>query len=60
MKQRKFEPQRNKYLCKCGHRIAIPSFKDKKLCDWCGEYVFSDKKKEFEYRLIEKRNKVLA
>ena len=33
-----------KYLCKCGHRVIIPSYVDKQLCNWCGNYVFKDKK----------------
>ena len=43
-----------KYRCKCGHRMVIPPKLDKVVCDWCGKYVFKDKKKEFEYRLREK------
>jgi len=43
-----------KYKCKCGHRVVIPKWVDKQLCDWCGSYVFKDKKREFEYRLKEK------
>lgn len=43
-----------KYKCKCGHRVIIPKWIDKNLCRWCGNYVFKDKKSEFEYRLKEK------
>ena len=43
-----------KYRCKCGHRVVIPNWVDKNICDWCGNYVFKDKKKEFEYRMKEK------
>ena len=60
MKQRKFEPQKNKYACKCGHIVYIPVFREKVLCKWCGEYVFADKRKKFEYRLIEKQRQVTA
>lgn len=43
-----------KFLCKCGHRVIIPSWRDKTLCSWCNNYVFKDKKSEFEYRMKEK------
>lgn len=42
-----------KYTCKCGHRVIIPNWVDKQICGWCGNYVFKDKKKEFEYRMAE-------
>jgi hypothetical protein len=45
-----------KYRCKCGRRVVIPKGVDKNLCDWCGNYVFKDKKTEFKYRLKEKMN----
>lgn len=37
--------------CKCGHRINFPPNMDKIVCSWCGNYVFRDKKTEFEYRI---------
>lgn len=43
-----------KYECRCGHRVIISSKRDKCICNWCGSYVFKDKKREFEYRLKEK------
>lgn len=43
-----------KYRCKCGHRVIIPFQVEKTVCDWCGNYVFRDKKKEFKYRVKEK------
>lgn len=49
-----------KFTCKCGHRVVIPKWVDKQICGWCGQFVFKDKKKEFEYRMQEKmkrRNK---
>ena len=46
-----------KYICKCGHRVIIPFDKDKKLCRWCGRYVFKNKKDEFVYKLKEKIKK---
>lgn len=42
-----------KYICKCGHRVVIPKWVDKQLCDWCGRYVFKDKRSEFKYRIRE-------
>lgn len=43
-----------KYLCKCGHRVIIPKWMDKNICDWCGNYVFKSKKDEDLYRIKEK------
>lgn len=42
-----------KYLCKCGHRVIIPRWVDKQLCNWCHCYVFKDKKAEYKYRMRE-------
>ena len=35
---------------KCGHSVPIGR-KDKMLCEFCGKYVFKDKKEEFRYRM---------
>lgn len=44
-----------KYQCKkCGHKVVIPKWVDKQLCDWCGHYVFKNEKDEFKYRIKEK------
>jgi hypothetical protein len=44
----------NKYECKhCGHKVVVPKYKKKNLCDWCNNYVFCDPKDEFEYRMNE-------
>ena len=43
-----------KYKCKCGHRVVIPYFMDKNICQWCHRYVFKSKEAEFKYRLKEK------
>ena len=48
------EIQKYKYQCKCGKKVYIKRNKDKAVCDWCGKYVFKDKKAEFEYRVKEK------
>ena len=47
------EYEKVKYICKCGHRVVIPKWVDKQLCDWCGRYVFKDKRSEFKYRIKE-------
>ena len=28
------EYEKVKYVCKCGHRVVIPKWVDKQLCDW--------------------------
>lgn len=43
-----------KYECKCGHKEVITSTEDKKICSWCGHYIFKDKKVEFKYRVKER------
>ena len=44
-----------KYRCKkCGHKVVIPSWVNKQICDWCGVWVFKDEKEEFKYRMQEK------
>lgn len=42
-----------KYYCKCGHHVIIYPFekKKKKICSWCGYYVYANKKEEFKDRL---------
>ena len=44
----------NNVICKCGHTNTISAKEEKKICKWCGNYVFRNKQKEFEYRLKEK------
>lgn len=44
-----------KYTCKrCGHRVIIPNWVEKNVCDYCGYYVFKNDKDEFKFRLKEK------
>ena len=45
-----------KVKCKCGHTQTV--FKDKTICDWCGSWIFRDKKDEFKYRMLEKIRRV--
>lgn len=55
----RLDNERSKYkvYCKCGHSIIIYPFekKDKKICSWCGYYVYKNKKLEF----IDKLNNLL-
>lgn len=43
--------------CKCGHSVVMPVFVDKKICSYCGNLIFKDKKTEDLYRIREKLNK---
>lgn len=46
-----------KVKCKnCGH-VVIMRKNDKKVCNWCGHYIFGDDKEEFKYRLSQKLRK---
>jgi hypothetical protein len=47
-----------KFVCSCGHRVIMPKWVDKRICDWCGRWVFRNKKDEFKYRLQEKMKEV--
>lgn len=48
------EMYNHKYTCQCGHRVYIAHNKEKALRNWCGKYVFKNKKDEFEYRINER------
>lgn len=55
-----FERQADEYdkvkiRCKCGHRVIVPMWVDKKICSWCGHYVYRNKQLEFKEKLKEKR-----
>lgn len=43
----------NSFKCKCGHTVLIPKRIKKRICSYCGVYVFREKKDEFMYRLKE-------
>lgn len=45
-----------KVMCKCGHNQLVAS--DKAICDWCGRWVYRDKKQEFRERVKEKIRRV--
>lgn len=46
--------QKLKVTCSCGHRVLIPKFLKKAICDWCGHWVYKDKKDEFKEKLLRK------
>ena len=52
------EASKYKHICKCGHTVVIYPFEKriKKLCGWCGRYVYINKKEEFRDRLNFRRN----
>ena len=36
----------------CGHTMLL-GIKGRRICSWCGHYIFKNKRQEFEYRLKE-------
>lgn len=47
------EREKFKIYCSCGHSMVIFPFekKNKKLCRYCGKYVYINKQEEFKERL---------
>ena len=46
--------QQNSIKCKnCGHAMLLGR-KDRRICSWCGNYIYKDDKTEFEYKKKEK------
>ena len=47
------EKSKYKYYCKCGHNAYIYPFEkvNKKICSWCGNYIYVNKKEEFKDNL---------
>lgn len=43
--------QKITYKCKCGHSVVIANKEGKVICNWCGNYVYADKKKEFKEKI---------
>ena len=41
----------NTVKCKCGHSISFLDKSEKKICNWCGNYVYKNKKLEFIEKL---------
>ena len=50
------ELQNLKIKCPCGHSQLV--IYDKAICDWCGKWVYRDKKQEFRERVKEKIRRV--
>lgn len=49
-----------KIKCKhCGRKLVIPVWVDKSLCNWCGNYVYRNKKMELLDNLKKKGVKIL-
>lgn len=40
------EIAKHKYLCECGHSVLITGKNIKRLCDWCGHYVYISEKEK--------------
>ena len=51
------ELAKHKYKCKCGHKVFIDKSRTKAVCDWCGKYVFKNKKDEINKRINENLKK---
>lgn len=47
------ERDKYKYKCSCGHTVYILPFehRKKKVCSWCGYYVYTSKEAEFKDRM---------
>lgn len=47
------EISKYKCYCKCGHPVVIYPMENKvrKICKWCGNWVYIDKKIEFREKL---------
>lgn len=48
------EMQQFRVKCKCGHTNYIANKNGRCICSHCHNWVFKDKKTEFEYRMKEK------
>lgn len=48
-----------KVYCKCGHSMVIYPFEhiDKKICSWCGHYVYKNDLVKFKDLLNKERKK---
>lgn len=47
------EREEYKIYCECGHGVVIYPFehRNKKVCSYCGKYVYTNKQEEFKERL---------
>lgn len=50
------ERAKHKVKCKCGHSISMANRINKKLCSWCGNYVYKNEKDKFKDMLLKKIN----
>lgn len=41
-----------KVQCKCGHKNVFPYWIDRKVCTWCGYYVYRTPQIEFREKLL--------
>ena len=55
------EESKYKHKCKCGHTVTIYPFerRERKICSYCGYYVYADKRKQDRYDFMLKMNKIL-
>lgn len=44
--------------CKCGHKEVMPIWINKKLCSWCGNYIYRYKKDEFKEKLLKQLKEI--
>lgn len=44
------EANKYKYYCECGHPVVIypMEHRTKKVCSWCGHYVYINEKEKFK------------
>lgn len=49
------EKEQFKHYCRCGHYTHIYPFEKvtRKICTWCGNYIYANKKDEFKEKLKE-------
>ena len=40
----------------CGHTMVMP-FTERKICSWCGYWVYKDEKTKFKFKMKEELNK---
>lgn len=57
MTEKMHQQKEHTIKCKCGHSVIVVPTLPKKMCTWCGNWVFRNKKEEFKYRLMEKIHK---
>ena len=49
---------RNNFVyCRCGHTLEFWHGETKILCNWCGTFVFKNKKEEFKSKMKERLKK---